>query len=251
MPWPPPFSEQDLRAAISQSLTWAGTLRVLGYEVKGANYRTLQRWAQIWGIATDHFDPNAARRAASAARAKTLAEVMVMNSTYPRGQLKDRLFAVGLKQRGCEMCGQGENWNGRRMSLVLDHINGVSNDHRIENLQIVCPNCAATLETHCGRNVPRQRTCPGCGRTFAPKHIRHRYCSRECWGTVYSERKSGVPQPHLRKVERPSYQQLKADVRTMSMVAVGRKYGVTDNAVRKWIRWYERGSEGKGETEAA
>jgi transposase-like protein len=30
------------------------------------------------------------------------------------------------------------------------------------------------------------------------------------------------------------------DVRQMSMVAIGRKYGVSDNAVRKWIRWYEQ-----------
>ena len=59
------------------------------------------------------------------------------------------------------------------------------------------------------------------------------------------------PSQHLRKVERPSYEQLMEDVRTMSMLAVGRKYGVSDNAVRKWIRWYERGFEGKGETEAA
>jgi hypothetical protein len=77
------------------------------------------------------------------------------------------------------------------------------------------------------------------------------YCSQECWGTVYSERKLGAPQPHLRKVERPSYEQLKEDIRTMSMLAVGRKYGVSANAVRKWIRWYERGFEGEGETEAA
>ena len=251
MPWPPPFSEQDLRAAISQSLTWAGAMRLLGYEAKGANYRTLQRWAKIWGITTEHFDPSVGRRAANAARVKALDEVMVENSTYRRGQLKDRLYAEGLKQRTCEMCGQGESWRGRRMSLVLDHINGVSNDHRLENLQIVCANCAATLETHCGRNVPRERTCPGCGQTFAPRHIRHRYCSQKCWGTVSSERKLGIPQPHLRRVERPSYEQLMEDVRTMSMLAVGRKYGVSDNAVRKWIRWYERGSEGKGETEAA
>ena len=176
---------------------------------------------------------------------------MVENSTYRRGQLKDRLFAEGLKQRICELCGQDELWHGRRMSLVLDHINGVANDHRLENLQIVCANCAATLDTHCGRNLPRERTCPGCGQTFAPKNIRHRYCSQACWGTVYSERKLGIPQPHLRRVERPSYEQLVEDVGTMSMLAVGRKYGVTDNAVRKWIRWYERGSEGKGETEAA
>jgi hypothetical protein len=251
MPWPPPFSESDLRSAVTQSLTWAATLRLLGYESKGANYRTLQRWVKEWGIPTDHFDPNAARRVNSRMRATPLEKVMVESSAYPRGQLKDRLFAEGLKQRVCELCGQGELWHGRRMSLVLDHINGVSNDHRLENLQIVCANCAATLDTHCGRNLPRERTCPGCGETFAPKNIRHRYCSQACWGTVYSERKLGVPQPHLRRVERPSYEQLKEDVRTMSMLAVGRKYGVSDNAVRKWIRWYERGSEGKGETEAA
>jgi hypothetical protein len=46
------------------------------------------------------------------------------------------------------------------MSLVLDHINGVANDHRLANLQLVCANCAATLDTHCGRNIPRGRECP-------------------------------------------------------------------------------------------
>jgi transposase-like protein len=36
---------------------------------------------------------------------------------------------------------------------------------------------------------------------------------------------------------------LKADVVAMSFLAVGRKYGVSDNAVRKWLRWYERQAE--------
>ena len=48
-----------------------------------------------------------------------------------------------------------------------------------------------------------------------------------------------MPAPERRKVERPSYEQLMADVASMSFVAIGRKYGVSDNAVRKWIRWYE------------
>jgi transposase-like protein len=30
-----------------------------------------------------------------------------------------------------------------------------------------------------------------------------------------------------------------ADARSTSFRAAGRKYGVSDNAVRKWIRWYE------------
>jgi transposase-like protein len=49
----------------------------------------------------------------------------------------------------------------------------------------------------------------------------------------------GVPRPERRKVERPSFEALMTDIASMSFVAVARKYGVSDNAVRKWIRWYE------------
>jgi hypothetical protein len=168
---------------------------------------------------------------------------MVENSTYRRGKLKERLLAAGIKKPVCEMCGQGELWHGNRMSLVLDHINGIANDHRLENLRVVCPNCAATLANHCGRNLPRERACAACGQVFAPKSLRHRYCSQRCWGAVAAQRYRGVLHPEHRKVPRPSYEQLMADVKTMSIVAVGRKYGVSDNAVRKWIRWYENQRE--------
>jgi len=54
--------------------------------------------------------------------------------------------------RNCEKCGQDEWWYGKRMALILDHINGDNSDHRIVNLRIVCPNCNATLPTHCRKN---------------------------------------------------------------------------------------------------
>jgi len=125
------------------------------------------------------------------------------------------------------------------MSLILDHINGVPDDHRLENVRIVCPNCAATLDTHCGRNLPRQRTCPSCQCSFEPRNIRHRYCSEKCWGVAAADLKRGIPHPELRKVVRPPYEGLMSDMKGMSLLAIGRKYGVSDNAVRKWIRWYQ------------
>ena len=84
------------------------------------------------------------------------------------------LYATGLKQRECELCGQGELWRGRAMSLILDHINGVGDDNRLENLRIVCPNCAATLDTHCGRNLRLVRSCASCGRSFHSYHADQR-----------------------------------------------------------------------------
>jgi transposase-like protein len=44
-------------------------------------------------------------------------------------------------------------------------------------------------------------------------------------------------------VPRPTFEELREDLSHMSWLAVGREYGVSDNAVRKWIRWYERDAE--------
>lgn len=213
--------------------------RFLGYGIKGDNYRTIQRWVARWGISTEHFDPHAGATRSAAARRTPLEEVLVEHSRCGRGSLRRRLLVAGLKQPVCEICGQAEFWLGKRMSMVLDHINGVSDDNRLENLRMLCPNCNATLDTHCGRNTPRERPCAACGQIFVPSSNLHRYCSMTCWGTIAARRYEGVPRPQTRKVERPSYGRLVGELAQMSMVKVGAKYGVSDNAVRKWLSWYE------------
>jgi hypothetical protein len=132
------------------------------------------------------------------------------------------------------------------MSLILDHINGVPDDNRLDNLRIVCPNCAATLDTHCGRKNKKQslvRDCRRCGQRFIAKYPGHRYCSHTCGCRWDRSSLRGVPNPESRKVERPPYKRLLAEIEATSYLAVGRKYGVSDNAVRKWVRFYERQAE--------
>jgi hypothetical protein len=242
------YTEEQARAAIAASLTFTEALRRLGMCWSGGNYRTLRNWAANWSIPTDHFDPDAARRRALRREAVPLAEVLVENSTYSRGSLKDRLYETGLKARVCELCGQGELWHGNAMSLILDHVNGDARDNRLENLRIVCPNCAATLGTHCGRRAQlpvEDRRCRRCGVSFRPRAARQAYCSREC-GQRW-ERK-GRPNPRARKVrDRPRYEELMAEIAATSWCAVGRKYGVSDNAIRKWVRAYERERASAGE----
>ena len=227
---------------MAASLSYSGALRLLQLRTAGGNHRTLQKYVGLWGISVEHFDPDAARIKALARGAIPLEEILVENSTYSRGHVKERLYAAGVKQRECELCGQDELWRGSQMSLILDHINGVATDNRLENLRIVCPNCAATFETHCGRanrrTAPVAR-CPDCDEEFVPKDSRQRYCSRTCGQRRRDRPRSRGPYPQLRKVERPPYDQLIREIRQTSWSAVGRKYGVSDNAVRKWVRWYE------------
>lgn len=214
----------------------------------GGNHALLKKWSERWEVSTDHFDPYAASVRRSRARQRPLVDILVEKSTYSRRHLKERLYREGVKSRECELCGQGELWRGKQLSLILDHVNGVSDDNRLENLRIVCPNCAATFDTHCGRNVRRIRRCLNCGDDFAPEAYRQRFCSRVCFGAFRRETAGtpaptstfGIPQPHRRKVPRPPLKMLVAETGASGFLAVGRKYGVSDNAIRKWIRSYER-----------
>lgn len=87
----------------------------------------------------------------------SLSEILVENSTFTsRGTLIKRLVKeLGWPNRcmieGCP--NPDPEWNGKPLTLQLDHINGVNNDHRIENLRIICPNCHTQTETFCGKKA--------------------------------------------------------------------------------------------------
>jgi len=238
---PPRYSETQAREAIAASMSYSDALRRLGMRPAGGNHRTIRRYAEeVWRIPVDHFDPAAARRTPLRRDPLPLEAVLVERSRYQRALLKERLFDAGLKERRCEMCGQGELWRGRRMALILDHVNGVADDNRLENLRVVCPHCNATLDTHCGRNntrPPIERSCLLCGTAFRPRTERQRFCSRAC-GQRAPRR--GGPRLALRRAERPPYVQLVAEIEELGYLGVGRRYGVSDNAIRKWRLAYER-----------
>lgn len=69
-----------------------------------------------------------------------------------RSHVKVRLIKAGLLQEACQQCGLSA-WRGKPLSMHLDHTNGIRNDHRLENLRMLCPNCHSQTPTFSGRNV--------------------------------------------------------------------------------------------------
>jgi hypothetical protein len=226
---------------VAASGCYAEALRRLGMRPAGGNHRTLRKYVeQVWRIPTDHFEPDRARTNALRRDPIPLSQILMEGSTYSRAHLKARLFKEGLKARECELCGQDEIWRGRRMALILDHVNGIADDNRLGNLQIICPNCAATLDTHCGRQNRLERDprkCLHCGCAFQPAYAAQRYCSRYC-----GVRRKGDGRARIERqtITRPPYTHLVREIAALGYSATGRRYGVSDNAIRKWVRQYER-----------
>lgn len=246
----PKSTETELRLAIATSVSVAETLRQLRMCHSGGNRATVRKYAQLWGISMEHFDPHAASRSGLARRRRQLplSEVLVENSSYSRSNLKKRLYLEGLKEPQCELCGQGDTWDGKPMSLILDHVNGVRDDNRLHNLRIVCPNCAATLHTHCGKNKDPFRPCAVCGEPFRPQGGIQMHYSASAAAVRAASRDAQVA---ARTVARPPYEQLLREIAESSFVAVGRRYGVSDQAIRKWLRAYEREREEAANAEVA
>jgi hypothetical protein len=90
-------------------------------------------------------------------RARDLGEMFCKGDTRNgRGSRKKRLIDEGIKEDRCEECGI-THWRGRKLSIQLHHKNGDGTDHRIENLELLCPNCHSLTDTYGGRNGHRRR----------------------------------------------------------------------------------------------
>lgn len=57
----------------------------------------------------------------------------------------------------CEVCGIGNVWNGKVLTLQLDHIDGDSDNDDIGNVRLICPNCHTQTDTFTSRNIKNSK----------------------------------------------------------------------------------------------
>lgn len=140
---------------VGKSSSYKEVLSYFGLENKGNNFKTLRHRMTEDGIDFSHFKSRK-EYLKPFQESMPLQSILVENSSFNRTHLKNKLLKTGLLKNECSICGQLPVWNGKPLSLQLDHINGISDDNRLENLRILCPHCHSQTENFAGKNKHRQ-----------------------------------------------------------------------------------------------
>lgn len=233
--------KDKLIEAINASDSSKGVLEYLGMRAAGGNYNSLKKYTLLYGLTLPKWDRVAAAKISNARAAQLMPDenLFIVNGTFDRRVLKKRLFARGRKEQ-CEECGLGNQWQGKVISLQLDHINGIPNDNRLENLRFLCPNCHSQTETFAGRKTIKAKldtieksklrriisggnVCMDCDASILPTLKRCPPCDKTARQNRYS-------------VTYPEIDVLIEQLTVTSFVKVAKELGVSDNALRKHIR---------------
>lgn len=224
-------STEQLTQYVKSSTCYKQVLEKLGYRAcSGSIQQLLRERLRAENISTEHFIAPTGDKIVKRTKENTFCE----NSTVDQKTLRKKYFQGNYTEYKCSICSQESIWQGKPLTLILDHINGINNDDRLENLRWVCPNCNYQLDTTNGKNIRRLREA---GLLSEPK-IKKYYC-QDCGKELSSSsatRCSECARKATRQVERPSREELKMLIRNQSFTAIGNQFGVSDNAIRKWCK---------------
>jgi hypothetical protein len=149
------YTDEQFIQAIANNKSWRQVLFSLGLKEGGGTYVYIKNLAKKLNLSTSHMTGqgwNCGERYKNPKPVKDLEDILVEDSDYHNQNfLKKRLWREGLLKKECYVCGISD-WLGTPLTLQIDHINGKRQDNRIENLQILCPNCHSQTKTFAGKN---------------------------------------------------------------------------------------------------
>ena len=155
------WTDQELMNAVESSHSIRNVIIKLGLVPAGGNYATVKNFIKKHDIDTSHFTGQGHNRGKTrdnglkgGRRAKLLSEILVRNSFYQSHKLRLRLIKEDVFPHECSKC-HLTVWLGHPIPLELEHVNGVCDDNRLENLCLLCPNCHALTSTYRGRNIKK------------------------------------------------------------------------------------------------
>ena len=237
-------TKEELEKAVKDSQCVSDVVRKIGLRMSGGSHAHIKGRLKYFGIDTHHFLGKSVTCGRVFHKKKTPAEYLVLYDHHINTDpIKKRMLRDGVKVHKCEICGNAI-WMGKPIPLELHHLNGNRSDNRLENLQILCSNCHAQTENYCGKGTAAAKANCALCKARVPRVKKSLYSlgriCKHCGKDIQDRSKHDACQKcvrlELRKAIRPTKQELLEYIKENSYEAAGRKYGVTGNAIRKWLK---------------
>lgn len=149
------YTKELLEDLVRNSKSWSEVCRSLGVKPATGAQTHVKNRAKAFGLDSSHFLGPAWNKGQVFPKLQTdVHSYLKKGTTVKSHTLRLKLIKAGLKQAICELCGL-DSWRGRPINLELDHKNSDHWDNRLDNLQIVCPNC------HAQETAQRREKCTG------------------------------------------------------------------------------------------
>jgi Zn finger protein HypA/HybF involved in hydrogenase expression len=154
--------EDEFIQLILKSKSIKDALDYFGLQNKGGNFRTIKKRISELNIDISHFLNNvdASNLTRTLSKDEFKKTWLTENSTKNRYHLKNYLTKFNLLDYKCNKCNNMGMWMNTKITLQLEHINGISNDNRLENLCFLCPNCHSQTSSYAGRNNKKTTITP-------------------------------------------------------------------------------------------
>ena len=238
------WTKEQLIEAVKNSKTYVAVATNLGLNNYGSNNKTIKKYIKLYALDTSHFSGRShlqGQKRPNLPKIKS-EDLFIKNSKIDRGYIRRRVISENIFEYKCIICSIS-NWQNLKLVLHLDHINGINNDHRLCNLRWLCPNCHSQTDTYCGNNnsnkiidytinkdiraaknnkVKLKNYCIVCNTIINKRSDKCKSCSAKAFNKTKID---WIPTEELIKLTNEK-----------GFVAVGKLFGVTDNAVRKRIR---------------
>jgi len=217
------ISKEELQEIINSNNSYVDILKVFGMDgYNGGGYKTLKKRISDENLSIDLLKRNRKKFLSDKGLSQPIDNSIIFkeNSEYTnRTNIKTKLIRDFNFAYECVDCGIGEYYNSKPISLQLDHINGISNDNRIDNLRFLCPNCHSQTETYAGKQKKKVNFCE-CGKLIKCSSTK----CRKCRG------KSGNP-----RINWPTDDDLKKFLTMETLSQLSKRLGVSKSALVKKV----------------